>query len=63
MSLVWGVANIGSSFAVYALKGISALMGGGMSNSFLAGVIVSVIAAVIAVYMYVIKKPVEDVER
>lgn len=62
MSLVWGVANIGSSFAVYALKGIAALFGGGMTNSFTAGIIVSVIAAVVAVYMYVIKKPVKNVE-
>ena len=62
MSLVWGVANIGSSFAVQALEGIAAIFGGGMSNNFLAGIIVSVIAAVVAVYMYVIKKPVQNVD-
>lgn len=57
MSLVWGIANIGTSVAVQVLNFVAGFFGGGMSNSFLAGIIMSVTACAAAVFMYVIKKP------
>ena len=62
MSLVWGIANIGTSVAVQVLGFVANFFGGGMENSFLACIIMSVVACVAAVYMYVIKKPVQQVD-
>ena len=60
MSLVWGIANIGTSVAVQVLGFVAGFFGGGMENSFLAGIIMSGVACVAAVYMYVIKKPLQN---
>ena len=60
MSLVWGIANNGTSVAVQVLGFVANFFGGGMENSFLAGIIMSVVACVAAVYMYVIKKPLQN---
>ena len=40
----------------------SNMLGGGMENNFLAGIIISVVIAVAALFMYVIKKPVQQVD-
>lgn len=57
MSLVNGLVSAGSFASVYILDFCSGLLGGGMSNQFLAGAILSVVIAVAAVFMYVVKKP------
>lgn len=57
MSLINGLVSAGSFGSVYVLTFCSNLLGGGMSNQFLAGIIISVIIAVAAVFMYIVKKP------
>lgn len=57
MSIVQGLVSAGSFVSVYVLNFFSNLLGGGMNNQFLAGIIISIIIAIAAVLMYVIKKP------
>ena len=62
MSVIWGIANIGTSTAVTLLGAIASLFGGDMRGRFIAGMICSVVAAVAAVFMYVVKKPGKNVD-
>ncbi len=56
-SIVACLVNVGTGFSAYILAFFSGLLGGGMNNSFKAGIIVSVIIAIVAILMYVVKKP------
>lgn len=57
MSIVQGLVSAGSFVSVYVLNFFAQLMGGGMSKQFLAGIIISIVIAIAAVFMYVVKKP------
>lgn len=61
-SVVSFLVNVGTGFSSYVLNFFSNMLGGGMENSFLAGIIISVVIAVAALFMYVIKKPVQQVD-
>ena len=61
-SVVSFLVNVGTGFSSYVLNFFSNMLGGGMENSFLAGIIISVIIAIAALFMYVIKKPVQQVD-
>lgn len=62
MSFTWGVANTGSSSAVFVLNFISGLLGGGVENNLLAGVISAGAATIAAIYMYVLRKPLQHAD-
>ena len=62
MSFTWGVANTGSSSAVFVLDFLAGLLGGGMEKKLLAGLLASAAASAAAVYMYVIRKPIQNVD-
>lgn len=55
MSVAWGVANIGSSFSTYILKFLSGFIGGTMESQFIVGIVLSCIACVMAIFLYVKK--------
>lgn len=55
MSLVWGIANIGSATSVYILDFFANLIGGTMLEQMLVGIIISIIIAIFSVYLYVKK--------
>lgn len=57
MSIVNGLVSAGSFGSVYVLNFLAKIFGGGMSSQFLAGALLSVVIAVAAIFMYVIKKP------
>lgn len=57
MSLVSCLVNTGTGFSSYILEFFANMLGGGMNNRFLAGMIISVVIAVAAVFMYIVKKP------
>lgn len=59
VSMVSGITNIGSSTSVYIMSFFSDLLGGGMQNKFIVGIVFAVVAFLIAAYMFVFKKPVE----
>lgn len=56
-SIVQGLVSAGSFLSVYILSFLAGLLGGGMSKQFQAGIILSVIIAIVSIFMYVVKKP------
>ena len=62
MSIVNGLVSAGSFGSVYVLNFLAKFFGGGMSSQFLAGAALSVVIAIIAVFMYVVKKPTYNAE-
>lgn len=61
-SIVQGLVSAGSFLSVYVLSFLSGLLGGGMSKQFQAGIILSIVIAIVAVFMYVVKRPAYSTE-
>lgn len=57
MSIMNGLVSGGSFLSVYILNFFSNLLGGGMNNQFVAGIILSVVVAVVSIIMYIVIKP------
>ena len=55
-SLMWGIANAGAFFSAFILAGLSRALGGGMETELVAGIVILIVCAVVAVAVFAIKQ-------
>ena len=56
-SLMWGIANAGAFFSAFILAGLSRAVGGGMETELVAGIVILIVCAAVAVAVFAIRQP------